>query len=252
MAAKTLNDFEDDNENNEEENMGENVLDSIELKEKSSLSNPEIPDSRLLSELTENAKPLKELPPDDLIDVYYETRFEPRCALCKSPFKVLAEHVYLNNGWKPHSVMAFFREYFNARVSWDCVDAHMRRHCDFSKMGASGLKKLMVRQDSAIYWQYRELDLAIAGVLDEIDEIKGMNLERRPDMKLKQAMLLRTLYRDLAALYEKRNEASSQNVNVAKLLMDIWGELRDEESKNIIIRKVQEVQRILNDGNKSA
>ena len=225
----------------------ENVLNSIEAAEKKSLSNPKIPDSRLLSELPEDTQPIKDLPQDELLDVYYETRYEPRCVLCRSHFRTLAEHVYLNNGWKAHAVMAFFKEYFNARVSWDCVDAHMKKHCDLSSKGSSGLKKLALRQDAAIYWQYREMDLAITGILDEIDEIKGMNLDKKPDLKLKQSTLLRTLYRDLAALTEKRDLASTQCVNIQKILMDIWNDMPTQDTKDIILRKVQEVQRILND-----
>lgn len=227
--------------------MAKDVLNSIELPEKSSLSNMKISDSRLLSELPEDTKPIKELPIDELVDVYYETRYEGKCVLCRSPFRTLAEHVYINNGSKPHSVMAFFKEYFNARVSWDCVDKHMRCHCELSKMGSSGLKKLALRQqDSGLFWQYRELELSITGILDEIDEIKGMNLDKRPEMKIKQGTLLRTLYRDLAILVEKRDEAASGSINIQKILMDIWNEMPNEEAKNVIIRKVQEVQKVLN------
>ena len=81
-----------------------NVLSSVGLPEKKSLADMKIPDSRLLSELPEGVQPLKELPADDLLDVYYETRYEARCVLCRSPFRTLAEHVYLNNGWKPHPI----------------------------------------------------------------------------------------------------------------------------------------------------
>jgi hypothetical protein len=223
------------------------VLNSIDLPEKISLGDYSIEDSRLLSELPAGFKPIKEIPSDDLVDVYYEQKFEARCTLCKSPFKTLAEHVYLNNGWKPHAVMAFFKEYFNARVSWDCVDAHMKRHCDFSKLGASGLKKLALRQDNMFLWQYREMDLAISGILDEIDEIKGMNVEKRPDLKMKQATLLRTLYRDLVDVTQKRDEASTGTINIQKLLMEIWAEMPNEESKAVIIKKVQAIQKVLND-----
>lgn len=224
----------------------DNILNSITLPQTPALEEIEaIEDGyRLFSSLTEKDKPLKPLPPDDLIEIYYDVRYEKRCVMCKSHFRTLAEHVYLINNMTPHAVMAFFKEYYNAKTNWYTINAHMKKHCDFSKIDSSGLQKLKAKQGNALEWQYREFELATVGILDEIDELKGINTSRI-DLKLKIAELLRKFYGDLVQLREKQNQGTNATINIQKVLMDIWKEMIYEEDKLVIIRKVQEVQQIL-------
>lgn len=236
--------FEETDEVSEETD--NDVLNSIELPAKRNLSNSGISDSCLVSELPKDAKPLKPLPVDEKADMLYETIIETKCVLCKSPHRTLAEHVYLANGNKPYAVQLFFLEYFNARISWDCVDIHMRRHCRFDKLRTSGLDYIVHRGPELALWEYREARLAIQTLLCQIDEVQGLNCQNDVSNKLKQAEMVRKLSRDLEAMARKRDESASKFINIQDILMEIWQAMPTAETKAIIINKIQDIQRELN------
>jgi len=197
----------------------------------------------LLSKLPPNFQPLEPLPQDPMADLYYPQKVMSSCTMCKTPWRTIAEHVYLDQGRKPQSVVLFFKRYFNARVTWECVDTHMKNHCDLRRIGSSGLKNLELRQDDMLTWQYRELELAITGILAEIDDIRGMEDSReRPELRIKKSLLLRNLYKDLVGMQQIREDTIKNSVNIFTVLHDIYFSLSDAASKQIIANKVQEIK----------
>jgi hypothetical protein len=60
----------------------------------------------MFKDLKEGDRPLSPLPPDNMSDIQYPQFIEPRCSLCTSAFRDLAEHVYLESGKKPQVKLA--------------------------------------------------------------------------------------------------------------------------------------------------
>jgi hypothetical protein len=96
---------------------------------------------RYFKDLKETDDPVLPLPHDSMMDLQYPQFFEARCAICSSPLRNLAEHVYLESGKKSQSVIKFFERHYNAKLNWSQVSTHMDSHCDFKKLVTSGLKK---------------------------------------------------------------------------------------------------------------
>lgn len=222
------------------------IMQDVDTCEKTDLCNPNVSDSTIVafSTLDLSSKPLRELP---LIqkDYTYPQYFEPRCNLCKSAWKDIAEHVYLTNGRKPNAVVTFFAEYFNAKITWICVDHHMKNHCDLKKISTSGLDYLKSRADNARIWEYREMDLAIIGVLAEIDELRGLNLEGRPETMLKRSSQLQKYYKDLMDYGERRDAIASECVSIFTVLKELYDEMLFPADKDIIINKVKKLKEAL-------
>ena len=74
--------------------------------------------TRMFRDLKQGDRPLSTLPPDSMSDISYPQFVEPRCSLCVSPFRDIAEHVYLENGKKPQSVINYFLTYYDAKLNW--------------------------------------------------------------------------------------------------------------------------------------
>jgi len=198
---------------------------------------------RRVAELTADDKPLIPLPPDTQADVYYNTTFEPRCVLCRSPWRERAEHWYLANKQKPNSVVNFFLQYFNAQVSWECVKTHMEHHCRFNLIGNSGLRHLAAREDDMAEWRFRELDLAITGILTEIDLIGGIQCSGKPDMQLKRSTQLERLYSKLVDFKAARDKAAAGlQIDIFSVLMEIYQSLDHPDSKKILLDKVKSLR----------
>lgn len=196
-----------------------------------------------MSEITEHDKPIIPLPPDDFTDLIYITKFEARCVLCRSPWRERAEHWYLANGRKPNSVVNFFKKYFNASVSWECVDTHMNSHCTLKTLGKDGLADLEQQESELARWRYRELDLAILGTLDEINRLRGMSSMDKPDFVLRRANQLSSLYTRLVDYKRQRDEASvNMKVDVFAVLMEVYHKLPDPQSKKVMFDAVQELR----------
>lgn len=223
----------------------ENILNGLELANKDDLDDASIDDSILLRHLPEGAKPIKELPVDPVSDILYDQRNEPRCVLCQSSYRTLAEHVYIYNNEKAHAVMAFFLEYFNARVSWEGVKTHMTKHCDFSKLARSGLKMYGAQNENIAVWEYRENELAMRMLLNAIDDLQGLRLEKRVDLKLKQVDLIRKLAEDLINIKEKRDQAQSKSVDWMQHMSNMWTKVTDPTAKSIILAEIAEIKKIL-------
>lgn len=208
-----------------------------------SISDRQLAKPKKLLELLDTDKPLIPIPVDSMADTIYVTRMETRCVLCRSPWRERAEHWYLENGRKPNSVVNFFRTYFNAMVSWECVDTHMSNHCSLDSLGRNGLVDLEQQEADMARWRYRELDLAVVGTLSEINEIRGMSCKNKPDLMLRRAGLLNQLYARLVDYKRMRDEASiNMKVDIFAVLMEVYQKLPDEESKKILIATVQELR----------
>jgi len=67
--------------------------------------------SRMFAHLKEGEIPLVPLPQDNMSDISYPQFVEPRCTICTSTFRDLAEHVYLETGKKAQSVINFFAKH---------------------------------------------------------------------------------------------------------------------------------------------
>jgi len=224
------------------------VIETIQVKKENNISAKNVDTSivgktRKLSEITEHDKPIIPLPPDDFTDLIYITKFEARCVLCRSPWRERAEHWYLANGRKPNSVVNFFKKYFNASVSWECVDTHMNSHCTLKTLGKDGLADLEQQESELARWRYRELDLAILGTLDEINRLRGMSSMDKPDFVLRRANQLSSLYTRLVDYKRQRDEASvNMKVDVFAVLMEVYHKLPDPQSKKVMFDAVQELR----------
>lgn len=208
-----------------------------------SVSDSQLAKPRKVSDLLETEKPLVPIPTDLMMDTIYNSRIESRCVLCRSPWRIRAEHWYLENGRKPNSVVNFFRKYFNAVVSWECVDTHMSNHCTLESLGKNGLADLEAQEADMARWRYRELDLAVLGTLAEINELRGISCKTKPDLMIRRAGLLNQLYARLVEYKRLRDEASaSMRVDIFSVLMEVYKKLPDNESKKILLNTVQELR----------
>lgn len=219
------------------------VVDPINDLHDLSISDKQLAKPRKMSELLDTDKPIIPIPVDTMADTIYISRMEPRCVLCRSPWRERAEHWYLENGRKPNSVVNFFRKYFNAMISWECVDTHMSKHCSLESLGRNGLVDLEQQEADMARWRYRELDLAVVGTLSEINEIRGMSCKGKPDLMLRRAGLLNQLYARMVDYKRMRDEASvNMKVDVFAVLMEVYQKLPDDESRKILIATVQELR----------
>lgn len=208
-----------------------------------SISDAQLAKPKKLSELLDTDKPIIPIPPDLMADTIYITRVEPRCVLCRSPWRERAEHWYLENGRKPNSVVNFFRKYFNAVISWECVDTHMTNHCTLESLGKSGLADLEQQEVEMSRWRYRELDLALLGTLSEINDLRGLSCKTKPDLMIRRASLLNQLYARMVEYKKMRDEVSaSMNVDIFAVLMEVYQKLPDPASKNILLTVIQELR----------
>ena len=73
--------------------------------------------SKMFRDLKEGDKPLMPLPPDNMSDISYPQFVEPRCAMCTSPFRDIAEHTFPESGKKPQAVLHFFHKYYDAKLN---------------------------------------------------------------------------------------------------------------------------------------
>ena len=202
---------------------------------------------RLLTQLGPDDKPLLPLPPDTKSDVVYGTKHEHRCSLCNSPWRTRSEHVYIEHKQKPSAVVHFFAKYIGAKVSWEAVKTHMTEHCRMQNIGMSGLAHIARRGDEVALWKYREKDLVIDSLLVEIDDVRGIDCARNPELMLKRAGTMERLTTRLNTVVKERDEAGSNGVNVFQILMDVHDALQHDECRKVIRDKVKAIRDRLSD-----
>ncbi len=194
------------------------------------------------STLEEDEEPLMDLPEDTVSDLYYPFKTEPRCNLCKSPMRERAEHVFLESKRKPQAVVNFFAQYYNRRISWECVATHMESHCTFGKIVQSGLDHISAREKSVTHWKYREYDLVLTGIMIQIDDVRGLDCSNNADLELKRTARLESLYSKLLLLRKERDEAGTQVANIFEILHEIYKSMPHENCRQIILDKVNEIR----------
>lgn len=198
---------------------------------------------KYLPDLKIDDPPLVPLPEDTMGEIKYAIFYEKKCNLCTSPFRQRAEHVYLESGKKKNRVTVFFAHHFGVRVNYECISSHMENHCDFTKITTSGLKTLSNRDEEFSLWRYRERDLAITGLLTEVDDLRGLDLTKKPDMALKRAVILTKIYGDLSRIQKERDEVGSANINIFKVLLEIHDSLPHDTCKQIVVNAVQKLRK---------
>lgn len=195
--------------------------------------------SRMFSELKEGDKPVLPLPPDTMSDISYPQFLEPRCTICVSAFRDLAEHVFLESGKKPQSVINYFHKYFDAKLNWVQINTHMEQHCDFKKIATSGLKNYEQREELVAPWIFREHQLALTALLVELDDVRGMDCSKNNDMKLKRANMVEKLISKILYLKEQRDNQGVFAINVFEVLMRLHEQMESEVDKRLIRDEIQ-------------
>ena len=173
------------------ENNNEEIVDALIPQAENKVSKTQ----KMFSQLKENEQPVIPLPPDNMSDISYPQFLEPRCVICTSPFRDLAEHVYLDNGKKPQQVLKFFEKYYNAKMNWVQINTHMEQHCDFKKIATSGLKNYEQREEFIAPWIFREHQLALTALFwasnISIPSLRRLMLQCEPLFAKNQKKVLR-------------------------------------------------------------
>jgi hypothetical protein len=190
--------------------------------------------SRYFSDLKEGDRPLIPLPPDNMSDISYPQFIEPRCTICISHFRDLAEHVFLESGKKPQSVINYFSKYFDAKLNWVQINNHMENHCDFKKIATSGLKNYEQREELIQPWIFREHQLALTALLVELDDIRGMDCSKNNEMKLKRAAMVEKLISKILYLKETRDNQGVFAINIFEVLVKLHEKMTSEDDKRVI------------------
>lgn len=222
-----------------------NTDENASLTDRASTPGYLIPHEVKFSQLAADAVPYFDLPPDTLVDVYYATMHEPRCQVCKSPYRTIAEHVFLSNGQRPQAVVNYFLKHYGAYVSWEAVAKHMRTHCNLEDVVQSGLKMITLREDELGSYLHREKELAITGILMQIDAVQAMACKNNHELQLKKADMIRKLFESVNKLRKERDEDVSNVLNPFTILARIMNELTDEPSKDIVRKIIKETRQEL-------
>ena len=203
---------------------------------------------RAFSALLIDDKPLIPLPPDEFVGSWYQRFVEPRCTICTSPWRETVEHVYLASGRKPYAVHTFFMKHFGVRIYPETVGTHMEQHCDLSRLWKSGIAEIERRAEDFARFRGRELDLAIQALMVELDDIRGMDCRKNPDLKIKRAQMVDRLAVNIAKLKKERDELPvGSNVEglLFQTLTDIINRLPHEECRQVVWTKIREVKDLL-------
>lgn len=199
------------------------------------------------AKLTGYEHPIKKIPEDYLDNEFtYPKRHEGRCTLCQSTHRDMAELVYLRSNKNVSSVVKFFEEYFAAHVTWPCVSTHMQRHCDFSKISVEGLAQLTISQDQHMAWYGRENQLATTILMNQIDQVEGLEISNKPTLVLEKARVLRDLAIKLDELARARDERALNSINIFEVLQDLYNNIKDSKSKDVIRQKLFQIRSKLN------
>ena len=160
-----------------------------------------------------------------------------RCAICNSPNRELLEFVYLDSGKKINTVVVFFEKHFNAKLNWEQVNQHIKRHCDLTQVQTPGLKRYEGREAEINRWKYREHELALTAVLVEIDEVSGLSA-KTADEVCRRAALIDKLTTKLLTIKQLRDENTLGLPNVFEVLAELHESITDVDSRRIIREKV--------------
>ena len=223
---------------------------SLEAKEPSSRNKPaegRVVESRLFSALTAEDEPLFPLPPDTMTDLYYQTRFETRCVLCRAPehLRVRAEHIYLEDPRKkPQSVVNFFARFYGARITHECVAEHMKRHCFLDHLYRDGLQDLAKSEESAMIWKYREHDLNLTALITQLGEVRGLDCRTKDD-KFKQTQAIIGLTDKIMRLQKQRDDAAAYGINPFEALARLLEKMPTKETKRLVAEEARYLRELI-------
>ena len=190
--------------------------------------------SRLFRDIKEGEQPLVPLPPDNMTDISYPQFIEPRCSICTSAFRDIAEHVYLESGKKPQAVINYFFKYYDAKLNWVQINTHMENHCDFKKIATSGLKNYEQREELIAPWIFREHQLALTALLVELDDVRGMDCSKNNDLKLKRAAMVEKLISKILYIKDARDNQGVFAFNIFDILWDLHEKFNSEYDKKLV------------------
>lgn len=196
----------------------------------------------LFRDLKKDAKALFPLPDDTMDGIAYKQFYEPKCTICNSPWRERAEHVYLDSGKKVMPVINFFLDFFNARLNHTQVATHMESHCSFRNVSTSGLKSYEEREDEIKIWRFREDALAITALMVELDDVRGMDVAKNNELKLKRAQVVERLVSKILDVKAKRDEAALLQINIFDILSDLHDAMVSTEDQKIIREKTKEIR----------
>jgi len=214
------------------------IIDTIVPAPSNEIARDEKKPTRMFSDLKETDRPIETLPPDNMADISYPQFVEPRCAMCTSPFRDIAEHVFLESGKKPQAVLHFFHKYYDAKLNWVQVNNHMENHCDFKKIAVSGLKNYEQREELIAPWIFREHQLALIALLVELDDIRGMDCSKNNDLKLRRAQMVERLVSKILVLKDARDNRGIYSINIFEILMELHESMESEFDKRLIRDKL--------------
>jgi len=220
----------------------EEVVDSLIPVQNKNLTKDDKKPSRMFSDLKENERPIIPLPPDNMSDISYPQFIEPRCAICVSPFRDLAEHVFLESGKKPQTVLNYFAKHFDAKMNWVQISTHMEQHCDFKKIATSGLKNYEQREELIAPWIFREHQLALTALLVELDDVRGMDCSKNNEMKIKRAAMVEKLISKILQIKDARDNQGVYSINIFEILMKLHEKMESEFDKKIIRDELVELR----------
>lgn len=189
--------------------------------------------------------PLEPLPPDPYEDAIYTCFHVAKCSVCNSPFRTLAEHVYLANGESAQAVAHFFMKYYGVRVNPAAVNTHMNKHCGLKDIIPSGLDKLRKKAEEIEFWRLRRSELVLTGLLSQIDRIEAIRANNNPDLELKKSAEMRYLLAAYDAAQKKFEEEANEVLGVQHILADIVRLLESEgehRSKELVRNYVKELR----------
>lgn len=197
---------------------------------------------RYFRDLKETDDPIIPLPHDSMMDLQYPQFFEARCAICSSPYRNLAEHVFLESGKKSQTVIKFFERHYNAKLNWSQVSTHMDNHCDFKKLVTSGLKNYEQREELIAPWIFRENQLALTALMVELDDIRGMDCSKSNELKLKRAAMVEKLIGKIMDLTEKRNNQGVFAFNIFDILWDLHEKFNSSYDKQLVREQMKSLR----------
>lgn len=220
------------------------IIEALDLETKDSLARADLSDRqlRMFRELKEGDKPVVAIPREYPLSIHYPQFMEPRCAICASPFRELAEHVYINNGKKPQAVLNFFETYFDAKLNWVQVKTHMEQHCNLRNIATKGLDTYRGREEEVAEWLGREFYLVELALLVELDDIRGMDCSKNPELKLKRASMVERLTTRLKELKKERDGSLMHHFNILDVLTELHKNMESEFDKKLIRDKVAEIK----------
>jgi hypothetical protein len=222
------------------------IIDVLDLEDKQSLSMPEVSDEelRLFRDLKDGEKPIIPIPKEYPLSIHYPQFTEKRCAICSSPFRDLAEHVYIHNAKKPQEVIKFFERHFNAKLNWTQVQNHMESHCNLRNIAVKGLETYRNREEDVAEWMGREYYLVMLALLSELDSVAGIDCSKNPELKLKRASMVERLTTKIRELKKDMDDVMGA-FNIFEILLNLHNQMESEFDKKMIRDVTSELRKKL-------